>query len=96
MNIGDIVVRRSYDKDISFKIIDIKENGNKKVYLLKGISVRIIADAAEEDLERVEDSYLGEQDKILNRKVSKVVNKAIYTRNSSLKRDIVESEKKKT
>lgn len=94
MNIGDIVVRRSYDKDISFKIIDIKENGNKKVYLLKGISVRIIADAAEEDLERVEDSYLGEQDKILNRKVSKVVNKAIYTRNSSLKRDIVESEKK--
>lgn len=88
------MVRRSYDKDISFKIIDIKENGNKKVYLLKGISVRIIADAAEEDLERVEDSYLGEQDKILNRKVSKVVNKAIYTRNSSLKRDIVESEKK--
>ena len=88
------MVRRSYDKDISFKIIDIKENGNKKVYLLKGISGRIIADAAEEDLERVEDSYLGEQDKILNRKVSKVVNKAIYTRNSSLKRDIVESEKK--
>lgn len=88
------MVRRSYDKDISFKIIDIKENGSKKVYLLKGINVRIIADAAEEDLERVGDSYLGEQDKILSRKVSKVINKAIYTRNSSLKRDIVESEKK--
>ena len=94
MNIGDIVVRRSYDKDISFKIIDIKENGNKKVYLLKGISVRIIADAAEEDLERVEDSYIGEQDKILSRKVSKVVNKAIGARNSTLKRSIEEGEKK--
>ena len=25
MKIGDIVVRKSYDKDIIFKIIDIKE-----------------------------------------------------------------------
>ena len=94
MNIGDIVVRRSYDKDISFKIIDIKENNNKRTYLLKGINVRIIADSNEEDLERVEENYLGEQDKILNRKVSKVVNKAIGARNTSLKRNIAESEKK--
>lgn len=94
MNIGDIVVRRSYDKDISFKIIDIKESSNKKIYLLKGINVRIIADSNEEDLERVEENYLGEQDKILNRKVSKVVNRAIGARNNSLKRNIVESEKK--
>ena len=94
MNIGDIVVRRSYDKDISFKIIDIKENNNKRTYLLKGINVRIIADSNEEDLERVEENCLGEQDKILNRKVSKVVNKAIGARNTSLKRNIAESEKK--
>lgn len=94
MNIGDIVVRRSYDKDISFKIIDIKENNNKRTYLLKGINVRIIADSNEEDLERVEENYLGEQDKILNRKVSKVINKAIGARNTSLKRNIAESEKK--
>ncbi len=94
MNIGDIVVRRSYDKDISFKIIDIKENNNKRTYLLKGINVRIIADSNEEDLERVEENYLGEQDKILNRKVSKVVNKAIGARNTSLKRNIAEIEKK--
>lgn len=94
MNIGDIVVRRSYDKDISFKIIDIKENNNKRTYLLKGINVRIIADSNEEDLEKVEENYLGEQDKILNRKVSKVVNKAIGARNTSLKRNIAEIEKK--
>ena len=28
MEIGDLVVRKSYDKDITFKIIDIKEDGS--------------------------------------------------------------------
>ena len=32
MKIGDLVVRKSYDKDITFKIIDIKEKGNKYDY----------------------------------------------------------------
>ena len=46
MEIGDLVVRKSYDKDITFKIIDIKEDDNgDPVYVLKGISIRIIADS---------------------------------------------------
>ena len=41
MEIGDLVVRKSYDKDITFKIIDIKEDGDKRIYILKGISITI-------------------------------------------------------
>ena len=34
MEIGDIVVRKSYDKDITFKIIDIKEDkGKSNIYI---------------------------------------------------------------
>ncbi len=54
MNIGDIVVRKSYGKDIVFKIIafSIDEN-NEKVAILKGVAFRILADAPIDDLEAV-------------------------------------------
>lgn len=52
MKVGDIVARKSYDKDIVFKITDIitDENGDK-VAILKGVAFRIIADAYLSDLE---------------------------------------------
>lgn len=52
MKVGDIVARKSYNKDIVFKITDIivDENG-KKIAILKGIAFRIIADAELNDLE---------------------------------------------
>ena len=55
MEIGNIVIRKSYDGDIKFKIIDIKDEDGKQVYVLKGLSIRIIADSIEEDLEVAED-----------------------------------------
>lgn len=73
MRIGDIVVRKSYNKDITFKVVDIKELEGKKVYILKGINIRIVADAKEVDLEVVEDSFSGEKDKILNSRVNKAL-----------------------
>ena len=51
MQIGDIVVRKSYGKDITFKIIDVKKINNKENIILKGINIRIIADSEEDDLE---------------------------------------------
>ncbi|MGL4799104.1 MAG: sporulation peptidase YabG [Cellulosilyticaceae bacterium] len=48
IQIGDYVVRISYDRDVLFRVMDIKPNG---VVKLKGISFRIIADAPMEDLE---------------------------------------------
>ena len=33
MKIGDLVVRKSYDMDITFKIMDIKEEKGEKKYV---------------------------------------------------------------
>lgn len=52
---GDIVGRKSYGKDIIFvvdKIIDLDKN--KQIAILKGLTIRIQADANIEDLELVE------------------------------------------
>ena len=59
MNItkGDYVVRLSYDCDVVFKVIDIKND----IYYLKGVDVRLYADSELEDLKKIEykndDSY---------------------------------------
>ena len=47
MLIGDYVTRNSYQNDIIFKIIDIR---NDK-YILKREKIRLIADAPKEDLQ---------------------------------------------
>lgn len=83
MGIGDIVVRKSYGKDITFKIIDIKENEDGVVYVLKGINIRIIADASIDDLEHVNDEFQGEKDKILNARVNQAIKKAITSRDNA-------------
>lgn len=49
--IGDFVVRKSYGKDILFRIINILPND---IAILSGISFRIYADAPFEDLERAD------------------------------------------
>lgn len=76
MKIGDTVVRKSYKKDIIFKIIDIKEFQGKVTYILKGISIRIIADAPKNDLELVDYEYIEENEKILNSRVSEAIKKS--------------------
>lgn len=79
MQIGDIVVRKSYGKDITFKIIDVKEINDKENVILKGINIRIIADSSEDDLEMAnEDS--GSKDKILNTRVNEAIKNAIRFR----------------
>ena len=45
---GDIVGRYSYNNDILFfvdKIVKIKENREKKIAILKGLNIRVEADA---------------------------------------------------
>ena len=52
MKVGDIVARKSYNKDIVFKIIDIVfDEDGRKIAILKGVAFRIIADAYLNDLE---------------------------------------------
>lgn len=80
MVIGDTVVRKSYGKDITFKIIDIKEKDGNIVYILKGINIRIIADSPKNDLEEVDNEFLGSKEKILNSRINETIKKAINTR----------------
>ncbi|MDQ0148842.1 sporulation peptidase YabG [Eubacterium multiforme] len=80
MVVGDIVVRKSYDKDVTFKIVDIIYENEKTIFILKGINIRVIADATLEDLEKVSENYSGKKDKILNSRVNKAIKTAISTR----------------
>ncbi|QPJ86050.1 sporulation peptidase YabG [Sarcina sp. JB2] len=85
MEIGEYVVRKSYGKDITFKIIDIKEKKNKKIYILQGINFRIIADSLEDDLENVEDDFAGDKDRIFNSRVNESIRRAMVLRGRGVK-----------
>ena len=57
MKEGDIVARKSYNKDIIFKIVGFsKDEKNRKIAILKGVAFRLIADAYLDDLELIEES----------------------------------------
>ncbi|EJO5346190.1 sporulation peptidase YabG [Clostridium botulinum] len=80
MEIGDIVVRKSYKKDITFKIIDIKEEKDKKIYTLKGVNVRIIADSPYEDLEEVSVATMTKKEEVFTSKVNDSIKKILDDR----------------
>lgn len=80
MNIGDIVVRKSYGKDITFKIIDKKDTNDGSIYTLKGINLRIVADSVEEDLEIVSEDSLTENEKVFSRQVNGSIRKILLNR----------------
>ena len=85
MEIGEYVVRKSYGRDITFKIIYIKEKKNKKIYILKGIIFRIIADSLEDDLENVGDDFAGDKDRIFNSRVNESIRRAMVLRGRGVK-----------
>ena len=85
MEIGEYVVRKSYGRDITFKIIDIKEKKNKKIYILKGINFIIIADSLEDDLENVGDDFAGDKDRIFNSIVNESIRRAMVLRGRGVK-----------
>ena len=85
MEIGEYVVRKSYGRYITFKIIDIKEKKNKKIYILKGINFRIIADSLEDDLENVGDDFAGDKDRIFNSRVNESIRRAMVLRGRGVK-----------
>ena len=56
--IGQYVTRKKYNNDVVFKVIDIKDN----IVFLKGVEVRLLADAFENDL--VECQYCKKKEEI--------------------------------
>lgn len=96
MEVGDLVVRKSYDKDITFKIIEIKEgDDNHKIYMLKGVNLRIEADALEEDLEKVTEKNLSKADIIFNKKINESIRRVISQREEEHKTILVSAQKEK-
>lgn len=64
---GDIVGRKSYEKDIIFMVININEKEN--IAILKGIYERIEADSPISDLEIVEKNILNKRIKKKNERI---------------------------
>ena len=48
IKVGDVVARASYNKDVFFKVVDIMED--KGCCTLKGLNIRVLADAPIDDL----------------------------------------------
>jgi len=80
MQIGDIVARKSYKKDITFKIVDQQETDKGTVYILKGINLRIVADSMVDDLELVPKDDVRENDKVFDKKVNTSIKKVLMNR----------------
>jgi spore coat assembly protein len=80
MQIGDIVVRKSYNHDVTFKIINIINREGERIYSLKGIKLRIIADAPEEDLELAPENFSSDSEVFFTRKVNNSIRKILLER----------------
>ena len=80
---GDVVGRISYGKDILFVIKKIirTSNGNKFA-ILKGLTIRIEADAPIEDLELIEKQEVRNSIKNFDKKIEKRVNQWLKKMNS--------------
>lgn len=95
---GDIVARKSYNKDILFNVKRIYKINNEKMAILTGITKRVEADSKIEDLEIIEKEILNKrlskiQDKIdtkINETVNKYKNKKIKVRDyNNIKEEMI-------
>ena len=72
-NIGDLVTRKSYNNDIVFKIVDIKDN----TAILSGMNIRLCADANLDDLIKTKESA-SDDNEILSRFGENSLNRSEY------------------
>ena len=77
---GDIVGRKSYGKDIYFKVVNIIEIRNEKVAILNGLFERIEADSLVSDLEIIPKNMVNERLEKLSKFINKRINKNNYKR----------------
>lgn len=82
---GDIVARRSYKMDIYFKVVDLYKVGDGKEHaLLKGIDIRLLADAPLEDLVKVSPPELAAHWRNVMQKGGECVKRAFARREKAL------------
>ena len=89
---GDIVGRKSYNKDVIFEITNIIKTSNKiSIYILKGINQRIEADSTKEDLELLDKRFVSKKLKENENRISdkiKRISKNSYANQKELKRNL--------
>lgn len=78
IEIGDIVARISYKKDVFFKVIQIVEDKSRAI--LKGINVRILADAPLDDLARPSSAEIRDYKKNHIKKCNECMERIFYRR----------------
>lgn len=80
---GDIVARKSYNKDVIF-VVDLVIN--EKNAILTGITTRLKADSPIEDLELVDKKEITDIYKAIDEKIDKKITNKESVKNSFLKR----------
>ena len=70
---GDVVARKSHNKDIIFIVKGIIKTKNGSIAILKGLIDRIEADSDVEDLEKIKHQTVKENLKILNTKMNEKI-----------------------
>jgi len=86
IKIGDIVARKSHNSDILFiveKIINISRE--RKVAILKGVTIRIVADSYLEDLIILDNNKINESLRSLDVKIEDRINKFFSKNKEKLK-----------
>ena len=76
---GDIVVRKSYNKDIIFRVSNIIKSNNKIIAILKGVIERVEADCDIYDLEKVNRRIIKSKILKLDKKIEERIQKALNT-----------------
>ena len=66
IEIGSLVIRKSHGGDILFSVDNIIEKEGEKVYILKGVNVRLQADCGLDDLELSKEQQKNSDDIIEN------------------------------
>lgn len=75
IKIGDLVGRKSYGCDIVFRVYDITKQNDKLIIILKGINLRIIADAPETDIVKLPPSKINSDIKKFEDRASRLMKK---------------------
>lgn len=82
---GDVVARRSYKMDIYFKVVELYAAGDGQEHaLLRGIDVRLLADAPVEDLVKVTPGELAAHWRNVMQKSGECVRRAFTRREEKL------------
>lgn len=80
---GDVVARKSYNKDIIFIVDRIINN---KIVILTGITTRLKADSPIEDLVLIDKENVNNIYKEINKRIEGDIDKSLIQKNSFFKR----------